>query len=254
MKCAIIAPIPLLNTYADLGDKYHLVLGHLIKSEPKYKEFYLESALRGDFIILDNSAHEFGVGSDIDDLITMANDIDASEIVLPDRLFFGDDTLYYAQQAYPKVRQQLPNISIMGVPQGRTSEEYFECLRGLSNLGVDTIGISKDYEAWPGGIRGILNFVTTFYPHLDVHLLGWGRDLEALYRIGKLYGNKVRGTDSAKPLQYAACGIYLDMDPNMPIPQYPRRALNFFNLEFKDIDFTCALNNIEVFEHWAKGL
>ena len=253
MKCAIITPIPLLETYAVLSDNYHLILGHILTKEPQYMEFYKARAAEGDFVILDNSAHEFGVGSNIDGLINLAIEVGASEIVLPDRLFFGDDTLYYAQQAYYKVRREIPYISIMGVPQGRTLAEYSECLQGLVELGVDTIGISKDYEVWPGGLKSIVGLILMMYPDIQIHLLGWGRDLTELYKIGKLFKGRIRGVDSAKPLQYADCMTEIPSDPGQVMPEYPRRDLNFFHLDYSDIPMGIALMNIQTFKKWAKG-
>lgn len=223
MKIAVIAPTPLLEEYATLGDAYHLCLSAQVLKDPDYRRFYQWRSKFGDHVILDNSAHEQLEGQGIEDLCNAAAHIDPSEIVLPDRLFFGDDTFERSQDAYGRLRSAFPRAALMGVPQGRTFSEWAVCLVKLLELGVDTIGVSKDYEVWPGGLKHLLAQIPL--PPSKIHLLGWGRQLWDLAALSTL----ARGVDSAKPLVYAANEMELPhvLTPDNS-PKYPRKGGDFF--------------------------
>lgn len=253
MKIAVIPPVALLDTYGVLGDKYHLCLSHQVFKYPEYVAFYRERARLGDHVILDNSAHERLDGDGVEVLETAARMIRPTEIVLPDRLFFGDDTLERSTEAYHQLRATFPHVKLMGVPQGRTRQEWIDCLRGLAALGVDSIGISKDYEVWDAseGLRVLVGRARA-YVGRSIHLLGWGRKLHHLAYLA----DDVRGVDSAKPLVYALSGVRLpDVLTEATIPKYPRRAGDYFaTTQNGHDDFDAiARHNIGVFRHYARG-
>lgn len=249
LKIAVITPTALLDTYATLGDHYHLCLSAEVLTDAAYAAFYRERARAGDYVILDNSAHEQLEGDSLSKLIAATMIVNPSEIVLPDRLFFGDDTLERSSDAYATLRACFPTIKLMGVPQGRTVTEWGDCLRGLDALGVDTIGISKDYEVWADG-EGLVRLVhyakSVCRPGTEIHLLGWGRKLHQIARLADM----VRGIDSAKPLVYAQHGVRLPhVLTNENLPKYPRRSGLFF--EAKSIPDDIAHHNIDVFRTYA---
>ncbi len=251
MKAAIIAPVALLEKY--VVTDYHLTLVDLLVESSEYLDFYQHRGLKGDFIIIDNSAHEFGTSRHEDYMTTFARTLHASEVVLPERMFWGRDTIEMAAEVYDYYREELPEISIMGVPQGRTIDEWDWCCREHLNMGVDTIGISKDFEVWPGGLVGRVTAVRylcrqTQRGHVDVHMLGWGRNLWELNSISEIASHPIapiRGVDSAKPLVYAASGITLPTDfYHAEVPEYPRRPSTFFELNDIEIDEQIARENI----------
>jgi hypothetical protein len=226
VRIAIIPPVSLLETYGPAGDAYHLCLSNEVLKYPDYVNFYRSRSEQGDYVILDNSAHEQLQGQSVTQLLLAARGINPSEIVLPDRLFFGDDTLERSAEAYGILRSEIPTANLMGVPQGRTVDEWTSCLYGLKFLGVNTIGISKDYEVWDGGLLGLVHTVLRcgFNPE-SIHLLGWGRDLWKLTELAHL----VRGVDSAKPIVYAMGGIQLpEVITSKNAPTYPKRRSNYF--------------------------
>ena len=200
MKVAILAPIPHLEAFCTTD--YHLVLSHLVHQDPEYAEFYKRQSSHS-YIILDNSAHEFGKETDGERLLEAAELCGAHEIVLPDRLFFGRDTLRKSTAGY----KYLSDVVLLGtnflvVPQGRTLKEWRECLRGLLELST-TVGLSKDYETWPGGLPRLAKIIMKEGGR-QIHLLGCPRSVGQLLKLRRLPG--VRGTDSAKPLVLASQG------------------------------------------------
>ncbi len=255
MRVAIITPVPLLADYTEIIGSDHLVLAHLVLTSKIYTDYYRQRSNDGHFILLDNSAHELGDSIRTDLLIETARRVNASEIALPDRVFFGDDTLRTSQAAIQTYRRELPKTSVMGIPQGRVAREFYDCFEGLCDLGIDTIGLSKDYEVWPGGLLGIvLEMRRRRGAEIPIHLLGWGRELYQLYLLGKQKEVlNIRSCDSAKPIVYAAAGIQLPLEPTHDVPEYPRRPGNFFQLSQKDLDKSIVSHNIDAFKIWAGG-
>jgi hypothetical protein len=255
LKIAVIPPIPLLEKYGPAGDGYHLCLSNEVLSNQTYAAFYRWRAETiGDYVILDNSAHEQLQGQSLTSLIEAAERVCPSEIVLPDRLFFGDDTVERSAEAAAVLREKFPGTHLMGVPQGRHPREWLECLLGLHSFArVDTIGISKDYEVWEGGLaRLVMQVIQWGYTPDQIHLLGWGRELWKLRDLAGL----VRGVDSAKPLVYAMGGIELPQElTRKNTPPYPKRRSDFFsNAKNLSLQFHArALHNIEVFRATANA-
>lgn len=206
-----------------VNEPYHLCLLLECIGNAVYRDTYRDIVERGHHVILDNSAHELGHSRDVSQLIEVAKEIRPTEVVLPDRLFFGDDTAKLSGEAAELIRYKLPGIGMMAVPQGRTIEEWKNCLANLLYIeGLTCIGISKDYEVWPGGLRYLVSLVPS---HMSIHLLGLGRHPMGLLGVGRDFSN-VRGIDSAKPFVYAQAGIKLD--GSLLTPQYPGRSHDYF--------------------------
>lgn len=69
-----------------------------------------------------------------------------SEVIATDVLFEGQKTLESTRDfiAAMKRRNLIGNYRVMGVVQGRTQEEWFDCLEGLLNMPeISVIGLSK---------------------------------------------------------------------------------------------------------------
>lgn len=269
MNVALIPPFSLLDTIK--RQRHHLVLAHLIEQSQAYHRFYLE---REDpwFITLDNSAHEFGRGNGIEKVWMIGLHIGADEIVIPDVLFDRQATLDSASSAINyigKLTGDEYRPRIMFVPQGNSRVEVTRCVWDLVKLWQSrrdvneyfevTIGLSKDYEIWPGGLHRMLEEeVLPAARELDafgttqVHCLGWGRDLWALRHIAEDFGDRIRSVDSAKPFVYALNDIKLN-SRYIDIPPYPKRTENYFESFFNQSQKLIADYNVEVFKATAGG-
>jgi hypothetical protein len=272
MKTILIPPISLFNLVS--GQSMHLTLAHLYNN-PKYREYYTRESHLGKYIILDNSAHETQVGQPMSALWKIARDIGIDEIVLPDHLFDGEDTVSCTRAALEDLlalekSSPLPlSTRFMIVPQGSSVGEYQTCLeqlvssyqefQGYSSLlqHPPVIGVSKDYEVWPGGLLRVLRQIILPVANTieaDIHLLGWGRQLWDLADIAINYGDRIRSVDSAKPFVYGLAGINLDTYrslKNSAVPEYPRRPENFFETEFAADQRLSSLRNANVFKSLA---
>lgn len=264
MRAALIPPVPDLDRYAT-GPGIHLLLSHLFEKDG-YLDYYARRSAEGDYLILDNSAHENGIGNSIQTLLEEAENVSADEVVVPDALFDAKATVEAArttlrfletpqgEAAYDRAGRP----RLMYVPQGDNRPEWAWCLRTMLSLhdaacgGMlrsPVIGISKDYYWWQGGIKilvhsYVLPLKTATWEDLDVHLLGWPTDLWQTALVARTYP-WIRSTDSAKPFVYAKNGILLE--PGGKVPDYPRRDERYFDDPLPDDVDGIVRRNVEVF-------
>ena len=253
----------------------HLALTHLL-GDQRYFDHYRREAIQGHYVILDNSAHELTAGQKVSFVIDGAIALKAREIVLPDYLF--DDQITYSNlidtMVYLK-RERTEDIctnrlQLMIVPQARSFEAWESCTESMINVmmayqigspdlfptGTFTLGISKDYEVFEGGILRCLAEVVMPLQEkyrFSIHLLGWGRDLWKLNEIGRQFGDRIRSTDSAKPFVYAHKNVLLD--PTNSALTYPGREEDYFDVSVAGDEATRKIAdwNINAFELAAKG-
>lgn len=260
MHVGLIPPIPHLDEFG-IGP-FHLILSHLLEHQA-YGQHYSREAERGSYLVLDNSAHEFGEGEDSMTLLEQALELGVREIVCPDVLDNAKETVEKTTSAlelYAKNLETLDRnrIQLMIVPQGESIYAWGLCLDSLyenyRKLFGDrpvTIGISKDYEVWVDGLAGLINrFVSQLSREkTEVHLLGWGRQLHQLSSLSFQFP-WLRSTDSAKPFVYALGGIELTLD--LESPEYPTRPGGYFHKTFSERQLEIARNNVSVFRQRAK--
>lgn len=269
----------LIPPFAELDSiryrRYHLILTHLLKN-PEYLKFYSSihnvqtPTGKTPFVILDNSAHELEMGEPIEKVFTIGREIDADEIVIPDCLFDRARTLESTEVSLSWLVQHQDDFEyapqLMFVAQGNSRAQTIRCvwdqIRAWEHYAPKlrsgfkpTMGISKDYEIWPGGLFQLVH--EAIVPAADaikanIHLLGWGRKLWDLRQIAEQYGNRIRSVDSAKPYVYGIGNITLN-PRYVDLPEYPRRPDNYFNLKLTNRQRVASEENIRVFEATARG-
>lgn len=271
-----VTPIPPIAHLEGFGTgSMHLLLAHLC-DDPVYIRHYKRQRLLGAYLILDNSAHEFKAGGTPEELAAFARILRTQEVVVPDVLDQGPATVERATDALETWFERGANLmgtlnpSLMYVPQGVTSDEYYECMEELISLQVYiakrrnirrdfVLGISKDYEDFPGGLDEILGTVGRVRESLwdekeirmHVHLLGWHRKLWVLRDLAVKYP-WVRSTDSNKPFQYAMKNISLDMEQDPP-PYPGRHATKYFYTTMTTHQMAIARHNVAVFKAVGEG-
>ena len=140
VKLAHISPIACMET-AHKHSQVNLVLAHLIDKLPAYTEFYKMSPKS---TILDNGAFEFGRPYPPDELLRLAEKVNAEYIVLPD--YPGKDyeeTIKIAAQYIPIFKKA--GYKTFFVPQSKEGDKkgYFEAWKwAIHNPDVDLIGCS----------------------------------------------------------------------------------------------------------------
>ena len=272
MKAALIPPIPELHRFG--SGSFHLLLSHLM-GDPRYFKHYKAQREHGAYLVLDNSAHESGIGERAGVLLDQALALKAQEIVVPDCLDDAEGTIesglsaiehWFEGERREEARELNP--ALMYVPQGATKDDWVTCLSELIRLQMYAarklqarqdfvIGVSKDYEVWDGGLEALLTqYLVPLRENaarrgikISVHLLGWGRDLWKLDELRRQFP-WIRSTDSAKPFVYALRNITLNHDHSEP-PKYPGRGKTYFVRNMNERQRVIARTNVRVFKQLA---
>lgn len=274
MKAALIVPNAHLDTHGH-GD-LHLLLAHLMKVK-SYVSHYQTERLKGAYLILDNSAHEYREGIGAAELLKFALKVKAQEIVVPDVLDDGPATVARAVEALEDWFEGTPspdmyelNPVLMYVPQGAGKGEYWECVQELIDLHIYmakrkhsrrdfVLGVSKDYDDFSGGLMEILDTLEIIKDEMwadkeirmHCHILGWARHLWCYTDLARKH-KWIRSTDSCKPFQYAIHN--LELEPGEDPPPYPKRHATGFHKAVLDSDqLQIADRNIQVFRDVAGG-
>jgi hypothetical protein len=272
MRVGLIPPLAHLGTFG--RGEFHLLLDHLCVRK-EYLAHYRSEREKGAFLLLDNSAHEFKTGAQALRLLQHGALFPANEIVATDVLWKAMDTLETTTKAMESWVETEDNRQlflsylprIMFVPQGEDEQAWRTCLfgqmmkwqrmhRAYPEFFVEppTIGISKDYEVWDGGIAKLLQdhiLPLHLNEKVQVHLLGWGRELWELNHLARLFP-WIRSTDSAKPFVFAKHDILLDPVSSVP-PAYPTRDKDYFDWTLNLNQVKIAGANVSTFRRLAHG-
>ncbi len=261
MQVGLIPPIAHLQTAKYTG--FHLVLAHLL-SDKRYFTFYKERRYEGDYLVLDNGAHELGAARDHVALLRDAATLNAQELVLPDVLFDRRGTIERTRRMlkWLNTKEGIRVYKIAGcpklmfVPQGSDRAEWAACFVTLlevierywqPEMGVPVLGISKDYDEMRGGLPYLIgHYVEPVRQRItfDTHCLGWPRNLWSLAKTAREYP-WIRSTDSARPYVYARDRILLE--PGGHVPTYPKRGDHYFSSILGSRELDIANRNCEVF-------
>lgn len=205
MKIAEIVPLKFLELTAK--NDYHMCLAHLVLQSPEYRDFYRRMSDEGKYVIVDNGAAEDQV-LDYDDLITVYNMINPTEIILPDVLFDRDQTINRTMEFI--TNYDLSGYKKMIVPQGADEGEWYECYKKMANIpelkNVNTIGIPKWLSKTDHAAR--LRICSVLRIGVEIHLLGCNEHPEDIKWCG-LVNPSVRGCDSAFAYLCAKSGMPL---------------------------------------------
>lgn len=275
MQGILIPPVPLLKLFA-ADQPMDLLLAHLLNI-PEYKAFYLwkREARPRAYFTLDNSAHELKEGQAIERLMSIANELQVNEVVIPDALFDAKktvDNLLVSLDYLINDHQFTGLYDYMIVPQGETLEEYVWCFHEMLNaygltmmkypikFRSPVIGISKDYDdMFDGGLERlikteILPKSTTYGPkRLQIHLLGWVRSLWRLDSINNQFGRAIRSVDSSRPFTFAMHDINLKDHLDSVEPSYPGRPKDFFTRDWTIDQTEVARINSDVFLSFTRS-
>lgn len=243
MQVATILPTHFLSLIADRS--YHMALAHLIGKDAYYTDFYTEMANAiGDYVILDNGVIETGTPMPIEEIVRRANKIGAQELILPDALDDSNLTLDNACASIPYARKYFKG-RLMAVPQGKTLEEWLDCVDLMLSLDIDVIGIPKRLVKIAGrdGRLCALRLLGRKLRGLEIHLLGcWETPIEVTMieqavRRGEIL--PVRGVDSTIPYVYTRDNMLISQGPR------PSGAVDF---SAKDGNVDMLIKNIKIWE------
>ena len=247
-RVAHIVPVPHLKDTKDL--QYHMCLAHLVNND-EYREHFAKMAAEGRFVLMDNGAAE-GSQLQAGALVEMYQQINPTEIVLP-------DTLYEPGSTIQKTRNFLMILDDSGlgkkyrkmaVPQGKTLREWEACARiFVKDTRIDSIGISKFLNVATGDryVRfaacACLKRLIIEYGRydLEVHLLGCDEGPLVVKMCHEAYPF-VRGCDSAFAYLQAQAGKMMTLTDD----KRPEGTIDFINGIERE-HFDSYMNNFNAF-------
>lgn len=209
MKLAVIAPKHLMPYVAPLNLGYHMALGQELSRDAKYREIFRRLGNKGHFIMVDNGAAEHDV-IPFDQIVHHANMIHAAEIVMPDVLRNGQETLRVLLD--PAALKLVPANRRMVVPQGDSWDEWEVCLHTIaSSIYFASIGVAKHLERLDGGRSHALKVMKEhgYLERFQIHMLGcYDNPLMEAHRARMF---RPRGLDTGAPIAYAQAGYSLHL-------------------------------------------
>lgn len=261
MKLAVIAPT---FHQADFGsDGIQMMLAHRVKDDPEYVGHFQDRELAGDFIMLDNGAHE-GETLAFPELLSICCAVPVHEIAVPDILYNDNATLeqlrhaiHYLNSVEGQTHYQAAGAPrLMIIPQAPTNSNIVAhltlCAMGMISLLEQakfplfkvTLGIPFRYDnytdfmlvchrlTWLAVAKGI-----------QVHILGWPSRYGVVFDVAKKY-EFIRSIDSAKPITYARQGIALSDSPDHHTMGDIHRGKDYFEAVLSNKELGLAQLNV----------
>lgn len=258
-----IAPIPHLSELNH--QQMYLALMHLCWST-RYTEYYQGRSDYNRYVILDNSLHE-GHVFEIIPIVAMAEQISAKEIIIPDAVEDGEETLRKTERAFMAIAMDRDTQEILQglrpafhvVPHGKDIAEWLRCLRRLIGL-YDKMKIAyPTLFTQPLVIGFPAQYAYNVFNHGDCesvvkalkvaqrehkvqcHILGWDRT-PFDHVPWLLRQMRWRSVDTSKPFSFALYG------PEVPYPARGRTP-DFFTDTLPPDRLHEARANLEMFRN-----
>ena len=211
MQAGIAAPVSLLWSCASQGH-YHMALSNLILKSEAYRAFYKAMSDRGDFVSVDNGVVEEGKPLEFSEVLRAAHMVHAKEVVLPDLIGDGCDSLEETLRGLEWLRAEgcINDFVWLGVPHGTTATEWFYTYcRLLACLEISTIGLSMfDAPAFPKGrpqLVDTLEKLGMVDSERDYHILGCVSDIREAANLNRPW---VRSMDTGVPVRLGIKGVW----------------------------------------------
>lgn len=247
-RVAHIVPVQHLGDTEDM--QYHMCLAHLVGNE-EYRKHFAKMAANGRFVLMDNGAAE---GSQLqpEQLLEMYEQINPTEIVLPDTLYEPGSTIQKSRNFLSLLDERGlgSKYRVMAVPQGRTLDEWSACARVfIKDTRIDSIGVSKflNIGTHDRYVRvkacNILEQLIKEYKRdtLEVHLLGCDEGPLIVKTIQEAH-SFVRGCDSAFAYLQAQAKVMMSLEND----NRPTGTIDFIN-GGAEPEFVKYMNNFNEF-------
>lgn len=197
-----------------LIDNYVLVLVQDVLKDPSAYEHLCTSSVTGEerVVILDNGAAENGVGAKFEDMEQAIEIVKPTHVALPDVLGSFEETV----SAVLKQREQYllltsKGIRLMGIPQGQTYSEIYQCAdRLLSSITINLWGIPRHIANKFGTRSHVILHMKTVFPRIPIHMLGFSNYL--VDDISCARSLEVMGIDSSQPFAVGMASKHMSLD------------------------------------------
>ena len=138
MKVSHEVPIVYLEDSKQFND-YDYLLPHIYDKYPEYKNYFQEAkGIR--YIVMDNSLHELGVPYSKGRLLSIIEEIQPNEFIIPDE---WENAIYSMRNAKEWSFIELPDgVKKVAVVQGKSFAEIIKCYQTYKWLGYKKIAFS----------------------------------------------------------------------------------------------------------------
>jgi hypothetical protein len=230
-----------------------MALAHRILADSEYKKYYQNLDRLRSWTMIDNGACELGISIPSEKLFKAALQINASVIVLPDKLNDASTTLSLISEFIHEYKDRLNNFKLMAVVQGTSRNEWLSCYKEyMNNPDINIIGISNT-EAIFSNQKYSFNRVKTIewlvknnlvLKDKPIHLLGLpGSGHLELKKLNKF--NFIEGVDTNAPVVHGFNGIkFLNSKKYNKIPYYLDNHIEISNDQLNLIKFNIDQLNI----------
>ena len=125
---SIIAPTRYLEAFASqTPSTIHYTAAQRILNDDDYLRFYKDEAERGARVIVDNGVFDLGQSLDPADLVRAAKAVHAAEIVLPDIIHNGAETMRSSDAGARAIHRISTAFELCAVVQGASDNEWLRC-------------------------------------------------------------------------------------------------------------------------------
>ena len=249
-----VAPLPVLaqlNAHGELADGL-LTVANVVMADPfRYEAFFrrLREIGQGVDITLDNGLIEQGYALPPGVMMAAAQLLHAKTVVLPDVIANKKATLEASREAAKLYGEVHAEVTLMGVAQGRSLEEFVICGLELAKV-ADVLAVPRHSVARVGTRSEIIHqlYEGTGKP---IHLLGFSDDVLDDLNCARMEG--VTGIDSAMPIWFGLYGYPIEAywgDPDIN-PEHRKRPLNYWGLGPID---DLVVENIRKVRTWLRGV
>lgn len=255
-------PKALFNRHDEISD-YPYVLGHLLKLDQEYADFYKAKLHDPNtlYSILDNSAFELGESIPFNELRELALEYKPTHLVLPDRVHDKQFTMESAKeylQTYSEDKQKY-----IGVCQGDTFEDIADMIDFYLKLEKVPIialpyDLIKDSEHVTVRFRFILWWYKNRYNYyfhknrVKFHLLGCENPVEFLFYKGNMTISKfIHSIDTSSPI---VNGWFMQPlnEHGLTGPKPKAKLADNLDIELDQEQLELIFKNVKTFKSYVK--
>lgn len=251
MKVAFIAPPKLLVKLPGgmFKAENHIMMLPEFFDSPDYLGWH---ATRLEFKILDNGVAEGNMMGN-EKLMAMANNVRATELVVPDVMGDMEKTVT-AVTSFMAIHNsfQFKPPRLMGVVQGNDFKECMELVRfyrqikHIKTLGIPRWLVNNVHASFR--IKLVALIRQEYKSDFAIHLLGASHAYpDECQSVERAHPGFVRSIDTSLPFTYAQLG--LDLSPRYNVPRQP----SFKDFEWDKVDTELAIRNCNRFSFWAQN-
>lgn len=240
-----------MNCFGD----YHLLLAHVVLSDPKgWRDYYAAKRRRDPdtVVILDNSLIELGAPLGPKALAEATRIVQPDYLVMPDKLGDWRATVASSIKFCDDYDTRVPGwVNFAGVVQGTTYSELVKCAEQLIDHcfpRIAALHVPRHITNNLGSRRQIVeHLIEAFSADMEIHLLGFSDNLRDDMECCALPG--IAGIDSAYPL-WARKRLLRKRNYD----HTGKRPADFWTWGPGNVDLGLVKYNIGKLRRWALGL